>query len=185
MTDCHCNACARLDRRAALGGLLTAGLALAAGPALARATLKAAQVEDERFMRLALVEAKEADFPFGAVIVKGGRVLASGRNSGKRLNDPTAHGEMMAIRAFTAAHPAEEMKGATIYTTGESCAMCMGAIIWCGFGRVVYAASIEELSKHIGQIMIDDKTIAAAAPFADVEITGGVLAKEALALFSK
>ncbi|ARN83311.1 hypothetical protein DSM21852_33890 [Methylocystis bryophila] len=136
-------------------------------------------------MRLALAEAAQGDFPFGAVIVKNGQALALGRNSGKRLNDPTAHGEMMAIRAFIAAHPAEEMKGATIYTTGESCPMCMGAILWCGFGRVVYGASIEELSKVIGQIMIDDKTIAAAAPFATVEITGGVLAKEALALFSR
>jgi len=185
MTVCTCPACARPDRRSLLGGLLTAGLFLASRPALARATLKPAQAEDERFMRLALAEAAQGDFPFGAVITKNGRVLASGFNSGKRLNDPTAHGEMMAIRAFTAAHAAEEMKGATIYTTGESCPMCMGAIIWCGFGRVVYGASIEELSKRIGQIMVDDKTIAAAAPFTDVEITGGVLAKEALALFSR
>jgi tRNA(adenine34) deaminase len=186
MTDCTCNACARLDRRAALGGLLAAGVVLTSSrPAFARAALKPARVEDEGFMRLALAQAAQGDFPFGAVIEKNGRVLASGRNSGKRLNDPTAHGEMMAIRAFVAAHPAEEMKGATIYTTGESCPMCMGAIIWCGFGRIVYGASIEELSKHIGQIMIDDKTIAAAAPFTDVEITGGVLAKEALALFSR
>jgi len=186
MTGCTCGACARPTRRAALGGLLTAGLALIiARPAFARATLKPPQAEDERFMRLALAQAAQGDFPFGAVIVKNGEVLASGRNSGKRLNDPTAHGEMMAIRAFTAAHPADEMKGATIYTTGEPCPMCMGAIIWCGFGRVVYAASIEELSQRIGQIMIDDKTIAAATPFTDVEITGGVLANEALALFSR
>ncbi len=185
MSGCTCGACAKPDRRAALGAFFAAGVVLAARPAFARAMLKPAQTEDERFMRLALAEAAQGDFPFGAVIAKNGRVLATGRNSGQRLNDPTAHGEMMAIRAFTAAHPAEEMKGATIYTTGKSCPMCMGAIIWCGFGRVVYGASIEELSKRIGQIMIDDKAIAAAAPFADVEITGGVLAKEALALFSK
>jgi len=185
MTGCTCTACARPNRRATLGGLLTAGVALAARPALARAALTPPQAADAGFMRLALAEAAQGDFPFGAVIEKNGQVLASGRNSGKRLNDPTAHGEMMAIRAFIAAHPAEEMKGATIYTTGESCPMCMGAIIWCGFGRVVYGASIEELSRRIGQIMIDDKTIAAATPFATVGITGGVLAKEALALFSK
>ena len=185
MTDCACPACGRPDRRATLGGLLTAGAALASRPAFARAALTPAQAEDAGFMRLALAEEGAGDFPFGAVIVKNGQVLASGRDSGKRLNDPTAHGEMMAIRAFVAAHPAGEMKGATIYTTGESCPMCMGAIIWCGLGRVVYGASIEELSSRIGQILIDDKTIAAATPFATVEITGGVLAKEALALFSK
>ncbi len=185
MNKCTCGDCARPGRRGAFGALLGAGLSLFARPAAARATLKPAQPQDERFMRLALAEATQGDFPFGAVIEKNGQVLASGRNSGKRLNDPTAHGEMMAIRAFIAAHPAEELKGATIYTTGESCPMCMGAIIWCGFGRVVFGASIEELSQRIGQIMIEDKTIAAAAPFADIEITGGVLAQEALALFSK
>ena len=185
MTSCMCTACARLNRRGALSAFLGVGVVLASRPAFARATLRPARAADEGFMRLALAEAAQGDFPFGAVIEKNGRVLASGRNSGKRLNDPTAHAEMMAIRAFTAAYPAEEMKGATIYTSGESCPMCMGAILWCGFGRVVYAASIEELSKHIGQIMMDDKTIAAAAPFADVEITGGVMAKEALALFSR
>jgi tRNA(adenine34) deaminase len=185
MTDGACPTCGRPDRRATLGGLLTAGAGLASSPAFARAALTKPRAEDEGFMRLALAEAAQGDFPFGAVIVKDGHVLASGRNSGKRLNDPTAHGEMMAIRAFIAAYPAGEMKNATLYTTGESCPMCMGAIIWCGFGRVVYGASIEELSRVIGQIMIDDKTIAAATPFATVEITGGVLAKEALALFSK
>ena len=185
MTDGACPTCGRPDRRATLGGLLTAGAGLASRPAFARAALTQPRAEDAGFMRLALAEAAQGDFPFGAVIVKNGQVLASGRNSGKRLNDPTAHGEMMAIRAFIAAHPAEEMKNATLYTTGKSCPMCMGAIIWCGFGRVVYGASIEELSQVIGQIMIDDKTIAAATPFATVEITGGVLAKEALALFSK
>lgn len=175
-----------IDRRALCGGLLLSGLfACAAGPASARAVQVAARVEDERFMRLALAEAEQGDLPFGAVIEKDGRVLASGRNSGKRLNDPTAHGEMMAIRAFDAAHRAEELKGATIFTTGEPCAMCMAAILWCGMSRVVYAASIEELSKHIGQIMIDSSAVANAAPFAEVEITGGVLAKDALALFSR
>jgi len=185
MTDCTCGACARPDRRGLLGGLLTAGVVLTARPAFARAALKPARVADEGFMRLALAEAEKGDLPFGAVIENNGRALATGRNSGKRLNDPTAHAEMMAIRAVVATHSAEELKGATIYASGEPCPMCMGAIIWCGLSRIVYAASIEELSKHIGQIMIDDKAIAAAAPFADVEITGGVLGKEALALFAK
>ena len=147
MTDGACPTCGRPDRRTTLGGLLTAGAGLAASPAFARAALTQPRAEDAGFMRLALAEAAQGDFPFGAVIVKDGQLRASGRNSGKRLNDPTAHGEMMAIRAFIAAHPAEEMKNATLYTTGESCAMCMGAIIWCGFGRVVYGASIEELSR--------------------------------------
>jgi guanine deaminase len=100
-------------------------------------------------------------------------------------NDPTAHGEMVAIRRFVADNPAKDLKGATLYTSGEPCPMCMGAIVWCGMGRVVYAASIEQLSKKLGQIMITSRAVAEAAPFLTVEITGGVLAPEALALFDK
>jgi guanine deaminase len=96
---------------------------------------------DEDFMRLAIAEAARADFPFGALIVRDGKVLAAGRNQGKTANDPTAHGEMVAIRRFVAARPADELKGTTLYTSGEPCAMCMGAILWCGIGRVVFAAS--------------------------------------------
>ncbi len=136
-------------------------------------------------MRLALAEAAAGDPPFGAVIVKGDRVLSGGRNSGKTTNDPTAHGEIMAIRHFVAERPASELEGATLYTTGEPCPMCMGAIIWCGIGRLVFAASIEELSTRLAQITVNSRAIADAAPFANIELTGGVLAKEALALFSQ
>jgi tRNA(adenine34) deaminase len=61
--------------------------------------------------------------------------------------------------------------------------MCMGAIIWCGIGRVVYGASIAELATKVGQIMITDADIAAKTPFADIVLTGGVLAQESLKLF--
>ncbi|MBM3563911.1 MAG: nucleoside deaminase [Alphaproteobacteria bacterium] len=136
-------------------------------------------------MRLALAEAAASDFPLGAVIVREGKVVSTGRNLGVTNDDPTAHGEMAAIRRFVAEHPAKDLKGATLYTTGEPCPMCMGAIVWCGLGRVVYAASVEQLSKHVGQIMITSRALAEATPFADIEITGGLLAPEALALFDK
>jgi guanine deaminase len=92
---------------------------------------------------------------------------------------------MVAIRRFVAARPAGELKGTTLYTSGEPCPMCMGAILWCGIGRVVFAASIEELATKIGQIMLTSRAVADAAPFATISITGGVLSAEALALFSK
>jgi tRNA(adenine34) deaminase len=94
------------------------------------------------FMRRALEEAALGDYPFGTVIVGGGQVLARGRNLGKQRQDPTAHGEMVAIWNFLAAHGSEKLKGTTLYTSGESCPMCMGAIVWCGISRVVYGASI-------------------------------------------
>ena len=140
--------------------------------------------DDEAFMREALAEAALGDFPFGAVIVQEGRIVARGHNSGVGLKDPTAHGEMMAIRDFIARRPAEELVSTTIYTTGEPCPMCMGALIWCGVRRVVFAAPIEELSTRIGQIATSSHDILAAASFADMEIKGGVLLAEAMAMFS-
>jgi tRNA(Arg) A34 adenosine deaminase TadA len=61
----------------------------------------------------------------------------------------------------------------------------MGAILWCRFGRVVYAASIPELATKLGQIMVPSAEIAAKTSFHTVAITGGVLADEALALFDR
>jgi tRNA(Arg) A34 adenosine deaminase TadA len=128
------------------------GLAGAPRAAVALARKMPPHPEDEGFMRLALEEAAKGDFPFGAVIVRAGEVVARGRNLGKTNNDPTAHGEMVAIRNFLLKHPAAAFAGTTLYTSGEPCPMCMSAIIWCGIGRVVFAASIEKLATKIGQM---------------------------------
>ena len=177
------------DRRQALAMLLGGGLAGTAPSAprhaFAGATLMAPLPADEHFMRIAIAEAARGDFPFGAVIVRDGDVLSTGRNLGKTTNDPTAHAELVAIRRLIAMRPAAELQGTTLYASGEPCPMCMSAILWCGIGRVVFAASIEELSTKIGQIMLTSRQVADAAPFATVAITGGVLAAEALALFQK
>jgi tRNA(adenine34) deaminase len=177
------------DRRQTLAMLLGGGLAGTAlggpHPALAGATQMAPLPADEHFMRMAIAEAARGDFPFGAVIVRDGDVLSTGRNLGKTTNAPAAHGEMVAIRRFVAVRPAAELQGTTLYTSGEPCPMCMSAILWCGIGRVVFAASIAELATKIGQIMLTSRQVADAAPFADIAITGGVLSAEALALFPK
>ncbi len=148
--------------------------------------------EDAGLMREAIAIAADSDFPFGAVIVRGGDILSRGPNLGRQLNDPTAHAEMVAIRRFLAARPAEELKGATIYASAEPCPMCMGAILWCGLNRVVFGASLEQVAAkygrqpQIGMPALDvARTMADAAPFLKVEITGGVLAPEALALFDQ
>lgn len=174
-----------MDRRSLLtgGGTILVAATLTRG-AEARAKLGPAMPEDARFMQLAIDQAKGADYPFGAAIVRGESVLALGRNSTKRLHDPTAHAEMEAIRAFLKGHEPDDFTTTTIYASGEPCPMCMGAIIWCGFKRLVYAASISELSKEIGQINITAARIAKAAPFADIEITPGVMSKESMALFA-
>ena len=65
--------------------------------------------QDEFFMKLALREAQQGDFPFGAVIEKNGEILSAGHNQGIKLNDPTAHAEMMAIRNYIIHHPANNL----------------------------------------------------------------------------
>jgi tRNA(adenine34) deaminase len=176
---------AGVSRRHVVAGALGAVALPMATPALGRGIEAPATKEDEAFMRIALEEAALADDPyyFGAVIVRDGEVLARGRNLWSQQQDPTAHGEMVAIRRFLAAHGLEKIKGTTLYTSGESCPMCMGAIIWCGIARVVFGASIAELATKIGQIMVTDADIAAKTPFADITLTGGVLAEESLKLF--
>lgn len=139
--------------------------------------------DDQRFMEIALTAAKSANYPFGAVIVRDGKVLMAGGNMGGTFKDPTAHGEMVTIRNLVAANRADEMKGATIYTTGEPCPMCMGAILWSGITRLVYAVSIEELGRLMHQINISSREVADRSPFADIVITPGVRRDEALALF--
>jgi tRNA(adenine34) deaminase len=181
MREASTNDPSGVDRRYLLSAALGAAVFPIAGSALARAVQEPATAEDERLMRLAIKEASKGDYPFGAVITRDGEVLARGRNHTKQ--DPTAHGEMVAIRNFLAAHGPEKLKGTTLYTSGESCAMCMGATVWCGIARVVYGASIAELATKIGQIMVTNTEIAAQTPFADIAVTGGVLADESLKLF--
>ena len=134
-------------------------------------------------MRMAIDEGRAADFPFGAVIVQAGHVIARGGNHGRTQHDPTAHGEMVAIRRFLDQYPPVMMQGATLYTSGEPCARCMGAILWCRIGRLVFAASVAQLATKIDQIMLSAADVAATAKFAPIQITGGVLANEAMALF--
>ena len=175
---------AGVSRRLVAGALGTVALPLVK-PARARNVQQTATEADERFMRSALEEAALGDDPyyFGAVIVRDGEVLARGRNLWNQQQDPTAHGEMVAIRRFLAEHGMETLKGTTLYSSGESCPMCMGAIIWCGIARVVYGASIAQLATKMGQITITDAEIAGKMPFADIALTGGVLAEESLKLF--
>jgi tRNA(adenine34) deaminase len=179
---CAVRSATRTTRRAVMAGLASA-LAAPAATLPLTGVAQAASAEDERFMRIALEEARLGDFPFGAVIVREGREIARGRNLGRTKSDPTAHGEMVAIRRCLAVNDRNVLVGSTLYTTGEPCAMCMGAILWCHFGRLVFAASIEQLSTRIDQIMISSADLARRTPFAPIEITGGVLAEEAMALF--
>ena len=124
-----------VNRRHLVAGAVGALALPIATRATARGIEQPATEADTRFMRMAIEEATLGDYAFGTVIVREGEVLARGHNRGKQEKDPTAHGEMVAIRNFLKGHGPDLLKGTTLYTSGESCPMCMGAIIWCGIGR--------------------------------------------------
>lgn len=82
--------------------------------------------------------------PFGAVVVREGRVLAEGWNQVTSSNDPTAHAEVVAIRRACAAAGAFSLEGATLYTSCEPCPMCLASAYWARIDRIVYANTRED-----------------------------------------
>ncbi|EIZ77664.1 tRNA-adenosine deaminase [Novosphingobium sp. Rr 2-17] len=96
-------------------------------------------------MTLALQEAREAaalgEVPIGAVVVKDGAVIATGRNAPRAHHDPTSHAEIEAIRAAAKALGNERLDGCELWVTLEPCAMCAGAIVHARIARVYYGAS--------------------------------------------
>lgn len=97
------------------------------------------------FMQAALAEARLAadagEVPIGAVIVRNGEIVASGQNRVLRDVDPTAHAEIVALRAAALAIGNYRLNGCTLYVTLEPCAMCAGAMIHARLERLVYAAA--------------------------------------------
>lgn len=96
-------------------------------------------------MQAALEQARcaadEGEVPIGAVIVKDGAIIARARNAPRGTRDPTAHAEVLAIRAAAATLGQERLEGCDLWVTLEPCAMCAGAIVHARIARVYYAAS--------------------------------------------
>ena len=84
--------------------------------------------------------------PFGCVIVKNGKIVGKGHNRVLVDNDPTAHGEITAIRDACRNLNTHDLSGCDLYTTGEPCPMCMAAIMWARIQNVYYGKSLEENS---------------------------------------
>ncbi len=102
--------------------------------------------EMNRYMRMAITEARKGiraghGGPFGAVIVKDGVVVGKGHNRVIEKNDPTCHGEVMAIHAACKKLGTFDLSGCEIYTTGEPCPMCLGAILWANIDKVYYGCN--------------------------------------------
>jgi len=101
-------------------------------------------LRDEDYLREALELARQAErggeFPVGAVVVIGGRVVGRGRNSPVTRSDPTAHAEILALREAAAATGNYRLEGATMYATLEPCVMCAGALVAARVSRLVFGA---------------------------------------------
>ena len=131
--------------------------------------------DDEHFMKQALREANnayaEGEVPVGAVIVINNQVIARGHNQVEKLNDPTAHAEVIAITSACNYLGAKYLPDATLYVTIEPCHMCAGALYWSKLKKVVFGAKD---IKQGYQCFYGDKN-----PFhPKTEVTEGVLANE-------
>ena len=137
---------------------------------------------DEHFMRLALalaVEAAEAgEVPIGCVVVHDGEVIGSGRNEREALADPTAHAEILALRAAAQALGGWRLPGTAVYCTLEPCPMCAGAIQQARVGRLVYGAPDQKVGSA-GSVV---DTLRDPRLLHRVEVVGGVLAEDSIAV---
>ena len=139
--------------------------------------------EDAQHMRHALqlaVHARDAEneVPVGAVLVLDGQALGLGWNRNITLHDPTAHAEIMALRAAGARLANHRLSGATLYVTLEPCAMCAMAMVHARLGRVVYAAA--DLKTGAAGSVFD--TLIDARHNHRIAVAGGLLAEESAAL---
>lgn len=110
--------------------------------------------QHEKFLTMAINLAKKSaknnlGGPFGAVVVKNGKVIAKAHNTVVPNNDPTAHAEINAIRKACKKMKNFELKGCTIYASAEPCPMCLGAIYWTRLKDIYYAAD-RKLSAKVG-----------------------------------
>jgi len=130
---------------------------------------------DEYYMMLALKEARKAfdenEVPVGAVIVMNEKVIARGYNQVEKLNDPTAHGEIIALTSAFNFLGSKYLPEAAIYITVEPCLMCAGALYWSQVKRIVYGADDEKNGYK--------KTVGVNWPFhPKTELIHGILKEE-------
>lgn len=133
---------------------------------------------DEHFMRLALGQARlgaaQGEVPVGAVLVRDGEVVGSGFNAPISRHDPSAHAEMVAIRAAAEAAQNYRLPGSTLYVTLEPCSMCAGLIVHSRIARVVYGASEPRAGVAVSQGRFFEQNFLNHW----VRVEGGVLAEE-------
>jgi len=138
-------------------------------------------------MKLAIEEASKGikagdGGPFGAVIVKDGKILAASHNTVVKNNDPTQHAEMNAISLSSSKLGSYDLSGCILYSTTEPCPMCFSAIHWARIDRVVYGTNIEDVAKlGFNELSIPVLKMKEQGP-SPVEITPDFMREECLEL---
>ncbi|MFA4937512.1 MAG: nucleoside deaminase [Patescibacteria group bacterium] len=140
-------------------------------------------MSDEKFMKLAIDEAKKALFPFGCVLVKDNQVVATGKSGETNNFDPTAHAEINAIRSACKKLHSKDLSGVTLYSTCEPCPMCFSAAWWANISKVVFGISLKESSKLFGQEILVSADYLNRKGANKIEIKGGVLKDEVIKLY--
>jgi tRNA(adenine34) deaminase len=141
--------------------------------------------QDEKFMRAAIAEAKIAasveEVPVGAVVVRNGAIIGAGLNRSVQDNDPTAHAEIVAMRAAAKYEKNFRLNDATLYVTLEPCAMCVGAMLHARIARLVFAA-YDEKAGAAGSVMdlCDHRHLNHR-----IEVNGGLFADQCAGLLQK
>jgi tRNA(adenine34) deaminase len=120
-------------------------------------------MNDQYFMQQAIAEAKKAalagEVPVGAVVVCNNRIIARGHNQTERLNDVTAHAEIIALTAATEHLGSKYLDECALYVTLEPCVMCAGALAWAQLNRLVFAASDDKRGfMRFGKELLHPKT---------------------------
>jgi tRNA(Arg) A34 adenosine deaminase TadA len=146
-------------------------------------------VNDETYMDLAIAKAREGiaagQMPVGALLVRDRAIVSAVHNTVWRDLDPTAHGEMNAVRHAATALRTVDLAGRTMYVTLEPCPMCLGAMHWARISRVVYGASIaDSAALGFSELAIPAVDLARLGKSA-IRIDAGPRRQECLALFEE
>lgn len=140
-------------------------------------------MEDEKFMKKAIEEAKKGDFPFGAVIVKDGKIISKAHNTAGGL-DPTAHSEVNAIRKACRILNTIDLNGCTLYTTCEPCPMCFIAAWWARISKIAYGTELEDQPEEEWKVDIKCSYLNEKSGN-KISIVGGILRKECLKVYEE
>lgn len=144
---------------------------------------------DEDFMRQAIRITREGiaagQSPFGAVIVRGGVVVAATHNTVWRDTDPTAHAEVNCIRKAARALNTIFLHGCTLYSTTEPCPMCLAAIHWAKIDKVIFGAGIADAAEAgFGELFVAARALVEMGK-SPLVVESGLLARECAALFGE